>query len=194
MRRGWKIGIIIVLALLIGIIFLIYKEHKDSPQTNYDLITIKHLEAFDSSEGQLSVNSLKGDFQWESTSYQYTNGIGRIYGNWCNGNPRFENCVTASMPLKVKESNLDKVTKNTCESIKYGLDNEFNSHQNSSETSIGVSYSIPVKDGDIICLSIDKNRDGTMGDQFTAIKILSHVTSNEGDYADSMTFEYRILE
>lgn len=182
------IGIILIFFIIL--IFLIYKNYF---LVDNKIITINHLETFDSSDGKIYTNTLKGDFRWESTGYQYTDGIGRIYGNWCNGNPRFGNCVTASMSVKIKEINLENVTKESCQLIRYGLDKEFNSNQNGSETDASMSYSIPVNDNDIICFSIDKNRDGIMGDEFIAIKIISHIDSNEGDYADSMTFEYKIL-
>lgn len=197
LKRSIVAGCIIILLIVTGIIIWQFKQRDVFEVDDIipkEVVTIKHLEAFDSFDGELSMNSLKGDFQWESTSYQYTDGIGRIYGYWCNGNPRFGNCITASMPVKIEELDLDKVTKDSCESIKYGLDSEFNSHQNRSESSTDISYSIPVKDKEIICFSLDKNRDGIMGDEFIAVKIISHIDSSEESYAESMTFQYKILE
>ncbi len=201
MKKRLKIsivaGFIIILLIVTCIIIWQFKQRnvfEGDDAIFKEVVTIKHLETFDSFDGQVSINSLKGNFQWESTNYQYTDGIGRIYGYWCNGNPRFGNCITASMPVKIEELDLDRVTKDSCEFIRYGLDSEFNSHQNSSEVNTTLSYSIPVKDEEIICLSIDKDRNGIMGDSFIAIKIISHIDSNEGNYAESMTFKYKLLE
>jgi hypothetical protein len=51
-----------------------------------------------------------------------------------------------------------------------------------------------VEDKDMICFSVDENKDGIMGDKFFVINVISHIDSSEGNYAESMSFAYKVFE
>lgn len=193
MKNSKIISLIIFLIIAVVItVLLCIKLEKNNIEDNSS-ITITHLQTFDSSSGQILNYSLIGDFQWQSTAYEY-GSIGRIYDYWSIGNPRFGNSTNPSMLVKIQETDINKVTKEDCESAKYGLDGEFDSYYNKNITKISNSYSLPVEDKDMICFSVDENKDGIMGDKFFVINVISHIDSSEGNYAESMSFTYKVFE
>ena len=191
MKKYWRIGLFIILFLVI-ILTIIFYNTLGIKEINQE-ITIRHMQTFDSKTKSVLNNSLIGDFQWESTGYQ-NGGIGRIYNYWTIGNPRFGDSTSPSMHSKIDVSKIEKVTKEDCESAKYGLQGQFDGYYNELEGKENNHYSTIVQDGDVICFSIDENKDGIMGDKFMVIKILSHVDSIQGDYAESVNFSFKVFE
>ena len=86
--------------------------------------------------------------------------------------------VTVSRLIKIKNADFDSLSRSTCSKAAYDQSSEQILH---------------IADGDVICLSLDKNRDKIFGDGYVKIKIISHTDSQQGNYADSMTFVYERL-
>jgi hypothetical protein len=152
----------------------------DSDKKEYVLITIRHWQYFDSSKGSIIFNEKEGiasgDFRFESTSYQYGN-IGSINGNFLISMKPYKD-VTVSRMKKIENADFDSVTRTVCSNVEY---DQFD------EQILGVN------DGDVFCLSLDRNRDGVYGDSYLKLNILSHTDSNEGNYAGSVTFVYKVF-
>ena len=144
-------------------------------------LTIGHSQYFDSANGSVIRDEEKGifsaDFRFEATAYQF-GGIGSINGNFLISMHPYKD-ATASRSKKINNSDFHAVSRTTCSKAEY---------DQSSEQIITVS------DGDIVCFSLDENRDKVFGDGYVKIKIISHTDSKLGPYADSMTFIYRRLE
>lgn len=170
------VGIIII--ILVGVTAIVLFLNK-SQGRNYSEITIRHLQYFDSSKGEIITEKEKGissgDFQWQSTIYQ-NNRIGSISGRFVISLHPYAD-ITVSRLKKVQDTDFDSLSRKTCSEIKYEESDFF----------------VGVNDSDIFCVSIDKNRDGVLGDRYLKLKIISHTDSKEGNYSDSMTFIYKAL-
>lgn len=175
MMKKYYVGIIVfILFVVFSIIILVYNK---TSKENYSKQTIRYLQYFDSSKGIILLIDKEGishgDFQWQSTIYQ-NKSIGSISGEFVISLEPYKSII-ASRLKKIQNTDFDSVSKTTCSEIKY---EELNSFSN-------------VDEGDILCVSMDKNRDG--GDGYLKLKIISHTDSKEGKYADSMTFMYKVL-
>jgi len=169
---------IFILIVLTAIIIISYFQNKPQ-RRNYPEITIRHLQYFDSSKGNIVTEREKGissgDFQWQSTIYQ-NKSIGSISGIFVISVKPYSE-ITVSRLKKVLDIDFDRISRKTCSEIKYEGSNVFSN----------------VNEGDILCVSMDKNRDGIYGDAYLKLKVISYTNSNKGNYADSMTFIYRAL-
>ncbi|MFH1285768.1 MAG: hypothetical protein ABIH99_04260 [Candidatus Micrarchaeota archaeon] len=163
--------VLIVLAIIASAYFLVFNNGNPRVEPVY---TIKHLQTFDTVSNQLFERECKGQFQWQSTGYQY-GGIGRLYGWFSLG--KYDSCRVSLFQI-VSGTNFDSLKKEDCSNLKYD----------------GADYTIQVNDGDIVCVSVDGqvNTD-TYGDNFFAIKILNHTDSGRG-YAESVNFIYNSFE
>lgn len=188
-----RVGIIIIFGIVVMILYIgSFGAWKDTLEQE-KIVKIESGQTFDSTSGKLFENSKEGDFQWQATGYQY-GGIGTIHNTWSIGNPRFGEGAHPSMHVKIDKTNLGKVTKKDCESAEYGLNGEFESHYNIMTGKTNNYYSTKIKDGEIICFSIEKNKDGIWGDKFIAIKIINHTDASDKSYAESMNFAYKMFE
>jgi hypothetical protein len=176
MIKKYYVGIIVIILFVVfSIVILVYNKARSR---NYPELTIRHSQYFDSSKGIILIGQegiSHGDFQWQSTIYQNDN-IGSIYGEFEVSILPFKS-VTVSRLKKIQNTGFDSVSRATCSGIKYEKLDSFSR----------------VNDGDILCVSMDKNRDGIYGDGYLKLKIISHSDSKEGKYADSMTFIYNVL-
>jgi len=172
-------GITIFILIVVTAIIIISYFQNIPQGRNYPELIIRHLQYFDSSTGNIIAEREKaissGDFQWQSTIYQ-NKSIGSISGIFVISVKPYSE-ITVSRLKKVLDTDFDRMSRKTCSEIKY---EELDSFSNVSE-------------GDILCVSMDKNRDGIYGDAYLKLKISSHTDSKEGKYADSMAFIYRVL-
>jgi len=171
---------ITICILIIVTITIIFSCFLNKPQgRDYPEITIRHLQYFDSSTGNIKAEREKGissgDFQWQSTIYK-NKSIGSISGIFVISVKPYSE-ITVSRLKKVQDIDFDKISRKNCSEIKYEESDVF----------------INANEGDTFCIAMDKNRDGTYGDGYLKLKIISHRDSKEGKYADSMTFIYKIL-
>ncbi len=143
-------------------------------------MTMRHWQYFDSAKSELIAEKKKGiasgDFRWEATGYQY-GGEGSINGNFLISMHPYKD-VTVSRMKKIENTDFDSVSRSTCSKVEYDQSDE---------------QILRVNDGDVFCLSLDKNRDGVFGDSYLKLKINSHEDSRKGTYAESMTFIYKVL-
>ena len=152
----------------------------DVSNKKYVLMTIRHWQYFDSSKGSIITDEKEGissgDFRFESTDYRY-GSIGSINGNFLISMKPYKD-VTVSRMKKIENADFDSVSGPICRNVEYDQFDE---------------QILRVNDGDVFCLSLDRNRDGVFGDSYLKLKIISHTDSNEGNYAGSMTFVYKVL-
>ncbi len=178
MKRKHYISIAIFISLVLSSILIF--AYMKTPNENYMLMTIRHWQYFDASEGIIIKEKKKaislGDFRWEATGYQY-GGEGSINGNFLISMHPYED-VTVSRIKKIENTDFDSVSRSTCSKATYDQSDE---------------QILRVNDGDVLCLTLDKNRDGVFGDRYLKLKINSHADSSKGTYADSMTFIHKVL-
>jgi hypothetical protein len=182
MKKKHYTNVVIFVLLIFSsiLIFGYIKTPNEATQEDYVPITIQHSQYFDSLEGKIITGSNKGiasgDFRWEATGYQY-GGEGSINSTFMISMHPYKD-ITVSRLKKIENTDFDSNARSTCSKVDYDR----------SEEQI-----IRVNDGDVFCLSLDKNRDGVFGDSYLKLKIKSHTDSSEGNYADSMTFIYKVL-
>jgi len=172
--------VILIIILTVVTVIMTFNYFLNKPQgRNYPEITLRHLQYFDSSKGIIAIEKKKGiasgDFQWQSTLY-HNNSIGSISGIFVISVKPYAD-IAASRLKKIRDTDFDRISRKTCSKIKYEASDSF----------------LYVNNGDILCVSMDKNRDGKYGHAYLKLKIISHTDSKEGKYADSMTFIYRVL-
>ena len=171
-----SIAIFILLVLSSILIFAYIK----TPNGNYMPMTLRHWQYFDSSEGVIITENKKaisiGDFRWEATGYKY-GGEGSINGTFMISMHPYKDVIVSRLK-KIENADFDSVARSICSKVEYDQFDE---------------QILRVNDGDVLCLTLDKNRDGVFGDSYMKIKIRSHTDSSEGKSADSMTFIYKVL-
>ncbi len=170
----------ILLILFSILVFDNISSSNDVTNKNYLLMTIRHWQYFDSSKRSIITDEKEGissgDFRFESTGYRY-GSIGSINGNFLISMTPYKD-VTVSRLKKIQNADFDSISRLTCSKAKYDRSSE---------------QILQVNDGDVLCLALDKNRDGAFGDNYLKIKIISHTDSNEGNYADTIMFIYKVL-
>lgn len=176
-----KYFVIIMIVLVVVTAILIFNFFLNNPRwENYPEITIRHWQYFDASRDMIIREDEKGysygDFRWESTGYQLGE-IGSIKANFMV-TMHSQKHIIVSRLKKIENDDFDSVSRSICSKVEH---DQFDKQM------------LRVNDGDVLCLSLDKNRDGVFGDSYLKLKIISHTDSSEGNYADSMTFIYKVL-
>lgn len=178
MGKKHYISIAIFISLVLSSILIF--AYVKTPNENYMPLTIRHLQYFDSSEGVIITGEKKGissgDFLWGATGYKY-GGKGSINSYFRISMHPYKDVIVSRMK-KIENNDFDSVSRSTCSKAEY----------DQSDDQI-----LRVTDGDVLCLTLDKNRDGVFGDSYLKLKINSHEDSSRGTHADSMTFIYKVL-